>query len=76
MLVSFAVMLTLTFMDGSFADYDNGKWPIVSAETHKGAFEDCQKQMLINMEEMREAFKDQTDPKPSTFIQRCVLKQE
>jgi hypothetical protein len=76
MLVSFAVVLTLTFMDGTFAQYNNGDWPIVSDEKHAVAFELCQKKMLESMVEMRKEFKDQTEPKPSTFMKGCVLQQE
>ena len=76
MLFSYAIVLTLTFMDGTFAQYNNGDWPIVSDENHNVAFELCQKEMLKSMVEMKEVFKDQTEPKPSTFIKGCVLQQE
>jgi hypothetical protein len=76
MLVSFAVVLTLTFMDGTFAHYNNGDWPIVSDENHNVAFVLCQNEMLKSMVEMRKEFKDQTEPKPSTFMKGCVLQQE
>lgn len=65
-MIKYLVVVMLTFMDGSVAQYNNGKWDVADS------YKECQQKLGAAVAEMKEAFKDQKDPKPSTFIQACV----
>ena len=64
----FLVVVTLTFMDGSVAHYNDGDWD------HATSYEDCQKKDESQTKEMREVFKNHS-PQPSTFITACIQKE-
>jgi len=71
------VIVSLTFMDGSFTQYkdENDTFPIVQAETGDEATSLCQKRGDEIVTKMKSDFKDH-DPKPSTFLLVCSEKEK
>ena len=67
-MIEYLVVVLLTFMDGSYVEYNDGKWETAVGE------KECQDKIKIATTELKEFYKDQKDPKPSTFIQGCVSK--
>lgn len=64
----YLVVVMLTFMDGTYAQYNNGKWDTANS------LSECREKVQSQVAEMREWFKD-SEVKPSTFVTECVLKE-
>ena len=72
-MVEYLVLVMLTFMDGSYAQYNDGNWDVVGAEDANEAYNKCQARIGEIQQEMKEAFTGH-DPAPSTFLSGCIQK--
>ena len=68
--IEYLVVIMLTFMDGSVAQYNNGQW-----ETVVG-YKECQDKVKTSVAEMKEMYKDSSESKPSTFMTACIQKNQ
>lgn len=76
-IIEMMVVVSLTFMDGSFTQYklDNDAFPTVQAANGDEAVALCKKKGDEIVSEMKIDFKD-NDPKPSTFLLVCTEKEK
>jgi len=68
MIAAYLVTVILTFADGSYVEYNNGNWDVAKS------YEECQSKIASAANELKEKYKDATDPKPSTFMLACIEK--
>ena len=76
-MIEMMVIVSLTFMDGSFTQYklEDETFPIVQAASGDEAVALCKQKGDEIVTEMKSDFKDH-DPKPSTFLLVCSEKKE